>query len=321
MVITLHYLNGKMGGALDNVIEGSFNYYLVHFLESLCIIAVNTFILITGYFSYQKTKIKISKPIYLLYLCFVYGIIIYGILLLAGRVEINSQSLLKLLTSIFNRWFVLAYIVLYLLIPYINKIVNGISEKNYQILLGICVFFFYLWPTIYSNTLMRDRGYGIVNFIILYLIGAYIAKYKNKRISERKSFFTYLFFVVITTVFSLFYETRAYTYSSIFNVIAAVSLFLTFKNLDIKDRKIINVLSSFSFSVYIIHENPFIVSMIFKELFNSMDYYNSNYLILNLLLSVISTYFLCVIIEQIRRLLMKKMIDSKIDKIKYEIEV
>lgn len=320
MVITLHYLNGKMGGALNNVIIGSFNYYLVHFIESLCVVAVNVFIIITGYFSYQRSKIKISKPIYLLYLSVIYGIIIYAILLIIGRVSVNQESLLKLLNSIMNRWFVIVYIVLYLLIPYINKLINYISQKNYKVLIVICVIFFYLWPSIYTDVLIKDKGYGIINFTVLYLIGAYIAKYKDTFISKRKTFFVYLLCVLITTILSMFYDNRAFAYNSIFNLIGGVSIFLLFKNMIIKDKKIINTLSSYSFSTYIIHENTFIVAIIFKEIFNSNSYYDSNYLIINLIISVLGTYFACIFIEAIRRFLMKK-VDKKINSIKYEIEI
>ena len=48
MIITLHYLNGGIGGALSNTNPNTFNYYLITFIESLCIVAVNVFIIITG---------------------------------------------------------------------------------------------------------------------------------------------------------------------------------------------------------------------------------------------------------------------------------
>lgn len=46
MIIVLHYCNPNMGGIIENVNKYSFNYYIVHFIESACIIAVNTFIII-----------------------------------------------------------------------------------------------------------------------------------------------------------------------------------------------------------------------------------------------------------------------------------
>lgn len=73
MIIILHYLNGGMGGLLLHVRENSTNYYLGHLLESFCIIAVNVFILITGYFSVNKTNISVSKVIRLLLIMIFWG--------------------------------------------------------------------------------------------------------------------------------------------------------------------------------------------------------------------------------------------------------
>lgn len=43
-----------MGGALVHVNSGSINYYSIHLMESLCIVAVNDFILLQGIFLIKK---------------------------------------------------------------------------------------------------------------------------------------------------------------------------------------------------------------------------------------------------------------------------
>ena len=47
MVITLHYLNPEMGGALEYTRGNEINHILALLLESVCIIAVNIFLIIT----------------------------------------------------------------------------------------------------------------------------------------------------------------------------------------------------------------------------------------------------------------------------------
>ena len=49
-------------------------------------------------------------------------------------------------------------------------------------------------------------------------------------------------------------------------------------------------------------------------------YYNSNLLIANLILTVLGIYIICIVIEFIRRVLFKKVIDNNISKIKTEIK-
>lgn len=44
MIITLHYLEYY---ALPHANIGTLNYYIIHFIESVCIMGVNCFVLIT----------------------------------------------------------------------------------------------------------------------------------------------------------------------------------------------------------------------------------------------------------------------------------
>ena len=73
MIIILHYFNADMGGVLGHTIPGSINYYSSHLLESMSIVAVNVFVLITGYFSYKKEQVKVSKAINLVVIMIFWG--------------------------------------------------------------------------------------------------------------------------------------------------------------------------------------------------------------------------------------------------------
>lgn len=319
MIIVLHYCNGSMGGVLCNVQQGTVNYYITYFIESACIIAVNVFILITGYYMNSKNEIKISKVCKLIYLCAVYGIIIFVISLISGKIQLNKVTIKIAIDTIFNRWFVVIYSILYLLIPYINKIINNISQKQLGILIIILLLFFSIWPTFYTNIPVRDSGYGIINFVTLYLIGAYIKLYCDEIKFFKFSIFIYLWTTVMTTIISM-NSGNAFAYNSIFNIVGAIAFFEIFKSLKIKNNKLINKLATFTFSTYIIHENQFIVKELYTKLFRCDEYYQSNYFIINLIISTIGIYIICVIIEWCRRKLMEKLIDSKIDNIKLKIE-
>lgn len=320
MVIVLHYFNGEMGGLLKNVEKWSLNFYLSHFIESLCIIAVNVFIIITGYFSYKKTSIKISKPLNLYALSIFYGIIISGIIFFLQKNNLSLSIIKNLVQTIFSRWFVVIYCILYLLIPYINKLISNLSKKQLKTLIIINSIFFYIWYTFFTNATIADGGYGIVNFINLYMIGAYIRLYRKETPSKLKNFSIYIVCTLITTLYSLF-ANRPWAYSTIFNLISSIAFFELFRGINIYNSKIINTLSSYTFAIYIIHENSFLVRILYRNFFKSDLYWNSNYMILNLIISVISIYIICIVIEFFRRLIFKKLIDDNIDKVKYEIRV
>ena len=319
MIIVLHYFNGKMGGLFNNVEKNTFIYYLSHFIEALCIVAVNVFIIITGYFSCKKTSIKISKPINLFILSVFYGITISIGVIFTTNIDINNSAINRIFTTSFSRWFVLIYCILYLLIPYINKFIKSLTQKQYEILLIINTIFFYIWPTIFTTTTIADNGYGIVNFINLYMIGAYIKIYKDKYIPKKISLIVYFICTIITTGYS-FFTGRAWNYTTIMNLVGSIAIFQLFKSIKIKNNKVINKLSTYTFSTYIIHENTFLVTILYRNLFQSNNYWNNNWMIINLLITVIGIYIICVVIEFIRRLLLKRIIDDVVEeKIKNEI--
>lgn len=133
-ILTLHYLRRGLEGNI--VLVDNVNYYIIRFIESACIIAVNVFILITGYFMNERKKIKISKVINLLCILFFYNVSIYAIALISKLTTFNLTSLKEFIATCVNggAWFVINYVILYLLIPYINIIINNISKKQYIIL-------------------------------------------------------------------------------------------------------------------------------------------------------------------------------------------
>lgn len=319
MILVLHYCNGYIGGALSNIPVGTVNYHLIHIAESLCIASVNTFIVITGYFMCRKNEIRISKILKILYLTLVYGVLIFFGWFIISHPQINTETIKLSVASISNRWFVIIYCILFLLIPYINKVVQSINKRQFQILLVILLFFFYIWPTFFTNITVKDNGYGITNFLTLYLTGGYINLHCSGFKSVSKSTLVFVLCSAATYFFSLFSE-NAFYYNSVFNLIGAVALFEIFHGLTVKNSKRINFLATYAFSTYIIHENPLISKWLYRDVFQTSNYWTSQYLILNLIITTIGIYALCVLIEFIRRYVMKKA-DRLIEKTEYTLKV
>lgn len=318
MIISLHYFYGGMGGLLAHVKEGSLNYYVSHFFESLCIISVNVFILITGYFSVNKTKINISKVIHLCLIMIFWGVILSFLnLWWLNPQPLTLNSLVTIINLSLTQWFVVIYCILYLIIPYINIVINNISRQQFKILLIILTIFFYVIPTI-SKVTLSDNGYGIINFLCLYLFGAYIRKFYDHNIPLIQSLFVYLGATIITTCFS-FIATHAWSYSTIFNLVGSISFFEIFKSLKIEHNNIINRLATYTFSVYLIDVD--LAFFLYRKLFHSNQYWNSSYMILNLVLSTLAIYIICVILDFVRGKCLGKVFDYLSDKFNYYIDL
>lgn len=319
MVIILHYLNGSMGGELQHVVPGSLNYYLSHFIESLCIIAVNVFVLITGYFSYKKTQVKVSKVVNLFLVMIFWGLLLSVVTVFWLLPQTINFSLVKgIVEASLSQWFVVIYSILYLLIPFINKMINAIDEKSLRVILIINLIFFYVWPTLFTNIPDSSKGYGIVNFINLYLIGAYIHKYHDEKVKLNKLVALYLILTVITTVFS-FVAGRAYDYNSVFTLFSSVIFFEIFKSLNIGYNKTINRLAIYTFSVYLIDVNGYFNKFLYRNLFRSNEYWNDKLMIVNLLLAVIGIYIICILLDYLRTLIFGKAFNYLSNKVKLKI--
>lgn len=316
MILILHYCNSNMGGALNikNIPEGSFNYYLVRAFESFSIIAVNCFIIITGFFSYNSKKIKVKKIIDLICILLFYNIIIYIFALTMKLQKFDNKSFETFMETMHNggSWFIVIYIILYMMIPFLNIIIKNINQKQFIFLIIFMLIMFSIYPTFLSNTTVKDNGYGIINFILLYFIGAYISKYK---MNSKKAVIYFLIYIIMQTI--TFFNSiknitngNAFAYNSIFNIIGAIGLFLTFSRFNIK-YKLINMISQHVLEIYIIHVNVFICTYIWKDLLHSDKYYTSNYITLNLLKSIGLVFIVCLIIDIIR----KKIYSCTIEKI------
>ncbi len=314
MVIVLHY---NLSTNLLLIPDG-LNYNLGHFIESMAIIAVNTYVIITGYFSFEKTSVKVSKVVHLFFLSIFYGVTIFLVLLFNDRVAFTADTFAHLGEITFSRWFLVIYTILFLLIPFINRLIKDLNKKQFQTLIIIAVLFFNVWPSFFTNIPIRDRGYGIINFITLYMIGAYIAKYKNERIPLYQSLLTYIACVLLTAIMGPFMS-QVYDYNHLLNLVKSVAFFEIFKSIKLKNNKVINYLSGYTFSTYIIHQNALLMPILYNDLFKAKEYLNSSKMILNMICTTFGIFMICIVLELIRRIILKP-VDDKIDKIKFEIK-
>ena len=180
MVMMLHFLShtdslmrvGASGGAVR---------FAGNFLESLCICAVNCFVLITGYFQIKR-GFKAGKLIKLLLQVLFYSCGIPVVLLLFG-VPVQGTDLWSVFTYILpisteHYWFFTAYAVLYILSPVLNKGAQHLLKRQFQTVLLILLLFLCVLPSISPVQLQADRyGYDAVWFCFVYLIGAYFSMY------------------------------------------------------------------------------------------------------------------------------------------------
>ena len=325
MIICLHYMNGSMGGALKYTLEGSINYYLIRFLESLFIMAVNGFVLITGFYMINKKQININNIIRLIMEMTIYNIIIYAVFAISGHANISIKQIIKeFVPLIFNNGYLFfkIYICLYLLIPFINLFLIKLTKEYYIKLLSIMFVLFSVWDSIIPNKIITDNGYGIVNFIFLYFIGAYLNLYYKNRIKAKYWFVLYVLFGSITfiTLFIPGIRGNSWSYYFITNILSAVSLFNMFNGISISSR-LINKIAINVFGVFLLHLNSYILNVEYKILRADL-FWNSKFIVIHMFLVSISIFLFCVILNIVLNKLVNGINSKLISKIKiFNIEI
>ena len=273
-VIVLHYNNASMGGGFQYVQAGSANYYYLVFTESICICAVNLFIAISGYFLSETTERRFVKVIELLLQVIIFRLIFYFIDIITTDMVFSKKGLLEAFLP--RNYFVLLYLTLYIISPYINLLLNRLSKRNFQKLCITAFILFSVW-TMGTDILANIMGVSslsglstisdvgnlsgctIVNFTLMYLLGAYIKRFQIS-LTKKKTLLCIVISVCLIFGFAVLERwknwprTSSWGYNNPVVVLLAVFVLLFFLNFHFQS-KIINELAKAAFTAYLFHLN------------------------------------------------------------------
>lgn len=272
MVLILHYNSNC--GFLNGYGAG---HIVPQLFESLCIIAVNCFVLLTGYFQY-KSDFKVKKLLNLWLEVFFYSVLLFLFDFFVNGKGLETDRLLKTVfpVSTGRFWFISNYFVLLLLTPFINKLISVLTKKEHLKLILISAAVFSVVLCVFGNSvaLKFERNYDFIWFIVLYLTGAYLNKYPPE-IKKGKALAVYfgaslitfiskyaIGFLMRVKVFNVIFTLLSggnvrmlETYSSFTSFAAAVSLFIFFSGLEIKSRglrKAVNFTAALVLTCYLL---------------------------------------------------------------------
>ncbi len=350
MIIVHHY--NVFGGILynaDKVIDSQrIEYYIFYFAEYICIIAVNLYVMISGYYM-VKSKMKVKKIVKLELELLFYSVLIYAILVWQHKIDFNASDCLYTFFPVISNqyWFMTAYMGLYLLVPFINKLANSLNKKSYGYLIIISTIIFSVVRTIFptNNILESNGGYSLTWFIYLYLLAGYIHLYFDRDIKKYK--LAIIFFLLIFGEMAVRFYLQKSTdnfdkiwvktslnfslfYNQLFILIETVIVFLFFKNIHIKNEianKMITVISPLTLGVYLIHVNENLKSVLWEKTLRIHECFGSQEIFKVVILGTITIFIVCCAIDACRSLLFKlfdktkivKKIDEKLEKINIDV--
>lgn len=290
-------------------------YYTTNTLIMFLYVHVDCFIIMSGYLGADK-NFKCSKWLRLWGQMLFWSLVLF---FLCSAIESNFQ-IKELVKSIMpftqqRYWFMTAYLLMYLLTPLLNKLIQAMKKNEYRRSL---IVYFAIY--ILLQNLIAWREFTAVNslsplfFCFLYMLGGYFRKYPPER--KIKWPLIYILSCIIRCVY--FFGASAITvrtfgeplgetllngYTSFLVIIGAVALFMTFATAEIRFRersaKLLAFVSPLMLGVYLIHDNPSLREPLWDVL-NLARFINTWYLIPMCMLSSIVIFSVCIVLEWCR---------------------
>ncbi len=243
------------------------------FVNGICNIGVSCFILISGYYG---IRFNLQKLVKMECMMITYSTLETVILYIALPRQMQGAALLeqmvKAMLPFITRkyWFYSCYLCLFFLSGYIQRFIDILSKKEFRKLLLLLVFLFSVLPTLFYFELIPNNGKGLVQMIMIYMIGRYIRMYGDRSVFgliEKKTKF--VLFIALWSINGVSHEFPVqvggvYHHlckdNSITNLVMAIILFYLFKELTIQS-KFINKISAYIFAVFALENSLVIVTM------------------------------------------------------------
>lgn len=290
-------------------------------------VAINGFLLITGYFMCEK-KWKLERLVRLWIEVKLYQIVIFAIFLLTGYCECSFSELYENVFSVIlgmNREFIGSYFALLLVIPFVNILIQNMGRNRHLIIIVVLIWMYTINVTFLFNPVFEYLPW----YVNMYLLGAYIRKYSSERwdnvrvgafmsiVSTMLAVLSMLFMIIVNKnlerTFSPYYFVM--DCNKILALGCGLSYFIFFKNWNIGYHPIINKISKSTFGVLQIHAcNGIMRQWLWKDVLRNTNMYYSQYMWMHAIVSTIMVWGVCTIIDQIRIRWIEKPMEGNLDK-------
>lgn len=271
MMIILHHIISYNFDLYENALKMNKGLCAVlFFLDASCIMAVNCFFLISGYFT---IKFHLLKMIRLVMDAYFYYTVITLIGVWLNQVTVSKTVLIHLFDPVDHYWFISVYLILSVASRALNQYAEEMTRKQYLNFISCSFLILGVYGFVLNQPqLGLNAGYSIVEACCLYFIGAGMNKWK-KNTSSLNMFFSWLGITAMNyslIVISVFYigkinlALRLLSYSNPLVVLQAIYFLKIFANLKIGTIASVNKMSKHSLAAYYVNSSNWL-AMSFKN--------------------------------------------------------
>ena len=312
-VVVLHVLGH--GGILKSELSFA-KFSLVWFLEILAYPAVNCFVLISGYVGCREHPFypRLRNFLSLFFTVLFYSVAITALFRIFAPEHLEAKAMVRSFLPIITEqyWFFTAYFGLFLLSPFLNMLVCTSARRD--AVLFFTVFALFSMISAYEDIFSLGKGYSLIWFILLYLAGGFIKKYRFEELFSGRRWLLFAFAALLITwsvkvcpwlsaiPFLKNHMGRIVAYTSPTVVVMAVGLLCAFS----RARGFaalaapITFLSTSAFSVYLIHDHALVRSFVISHLHEFTAGFTAPRLLLFILAAVAAIFTCCILIDKVR---------------------
>ena len=261
------------------------------------------FVMLAGYFLAASSGIKLSRLLNLWLRMFFWSVFIYGVFAASGLEAFSFGVMLKNAMPVtqYLWWFASTYFVMYIVHPYLNKLLHNLSKEEYR---NFLILFTVYHILVQTTPMKHFLGSKLSNFLYLYSLAGYIRLRAD--IPKNAKFIFYGTAIVLVTLVFIsvvdacgvkFPHIRPYTkffpaVMKISALIVSLCWIIGFSSLNIPHNKFINILASATFGVYLIHDNNFVRPFLWHNVFKNASFQDSPYLVPYSIAVILTVYIL-----------------------------
>lgn len=324
-IIILHILGA--GGMIDYTTGDNPKYWLVWWLEICAYCSVDLFAMLSGWLGIKKRQYSTYRILELVAIVLFYCILITILFaLVQPDVFASKLDIIKsCLPYMFGRyWYIMCYIPIVILQPFINKMLLALSKEQHRKLCFVSIFIFALIPTFFNNDFFAfNRGYSFVWLVICYAIGSYLKREENiisQKISKIKCVITFIVCSLGLLVLKILYDFVFHVdgqyfieYTSPVVLLMAVVALLCMSQLKIKvGKNIFAKMSMMAFDVYVIHCHILVLDKMIYDKFRWIGDVSIYMIPVITICIVILIYFVLSVIAMIRSAVFENILINKV---------
>ena len=316
-IIAHHFVVNSTVVEQYNYLDPSLNQYFLEVWGMWGKTAINSFILISGYFLCKQT-LTWQRYIKLVAQIIFYSLLIYLIFLISGyepfilgKLHLGEFPII----SYINNGFVASFLAFYAFVPIYNTVIKDINRTQFKLFIIGLVFIMTIAQTFFFAPTMNEP----VWYMTLYFIAAYIRNYPNRYTESLKiSIVLFIGSVVLAIASVILLVFLAYYRQSVFidryflvsdsnkllALIVGLSAFLIAKNTRPFTSKFINTAAAGTFSVLLIHAaSDTMRKWLWQDICQvpKLLHGNFSYLVIEALLVPIIVFAVCSFIDYWRR--------------------